>query len=222
MPLRYAALMKYNIGVLRPGGRSRRAFFSSRPRPLTARAPKHVHLLQFQAGIPMRAKPLPSAEYLRATFRYDRRTGQLYWRWRADVNRVCNARFAGRPAGTRLGAQVGVTLKGYGVVRAHRIIWKMIHDQEPEEIDHRDRDPSNNRLANLRPATRVQNVRNRRMPPGASGYPGVSLRHGRWLARITVDGREVRLGSFDDPAKANRAYRRAARRYFGEFAPRDG
>jgi hypothetical protein len=167
----------------------------------------------------MPAKPLPSADYLRATFRYDRRTGELYWRWRADAKPNWNARFAGRPAGCRSSGRVTVSIKGYKLLRAHRIIWKMVHDQEPEEIDHRDGDPGNNRLANLRAATRLQNLRNRRTRPGASGYRGVARRGRRWRARIIVGRRDVHLGTFDDPAEAHRAYRRAARILFGDFAP---
>jgi hypothetical protein len=164
-------------------------------------------------------KPLPSADYLRAILRYDRLTGRLYWRKRADVGASWNACYAGRPAGTAHGGRVLVMIKGCGALHAHRIIWKMVHDREPEEIDHKDGDPGNNRLANLRAATRSENVRNRRVRPGRSGLRGVIRRGGRWAARITVNGREIALGRYDDPVAAYRAYRRAARRLFGAFAP---
>jgi hypothetical protein len=36
-----------------------------------------------------------------------------------------------------------------------------------------------------------------------------------------VGGRSIRLGTYDTPAEAHAAYRRAARRYFGAFARLD-
>jgi hypothetical protein len=169
----------------------------------------------------MPAKPLPSAEHLRALFRYDPRSGTLYWRRRADLGATWNARYAGRPAGTSGGGRVMVLVKGFGALQAHRVIWKMIHDHEPAEIDHRDGDPGNNRLANLRAATRGENARNRRSRPGRSGLRGVIRRGSRWAACISVNGRPVRLGTFDDAAAAHRAYCCAARTLFGGFARTD-
>jgi hypothetical protein len=163
-------------------------------------------------------KTLPSADYLRETFRYDPATGQLYWRRRADAPPQWNTRFAGRIAGFVGQAGIAVRLKGYRALRAHRIIWKMVHGDEPEEIDHVDCNPLNNRLANLRRATRRQNACNRRLQPGASGLKGVSFDRGRWRARIRVNGRSKFLGRFDTAEAAHTAYRRAAQEYFAEFA----
>jgi hypothetical protein len=162
-------------------------------------------------------KSLPSAESLRATFRYDPHTGQLYWRARADAPPQWNTRFAGRIAGFVGQAGIAVRLKGYKALRAHRIIWKMVHGDEPEEIDHVDCNPLNNRLVNLRRATRRQNAYNRRLQPGASGFKGVSFDRGRWRARIRVNGRSKFLGRFDTAEAAHAAYRRAPNPNFAEF-----
>lgn len=166
----------------------------------------------------MSAKALPSAAHLRALLRYDRRTGTLFWRERADAPPGWNARFAGQAAGTRTGWGVAIVVKGHKALLAHRIIWKMVHGEDPVEIDHRDGDPLNNRLRNLRPATRLQNMRNTRRRPGASGYLGVTRRGRRWTAKISVGGRFKWLGTHDTPAAAHAAYRRAARKHFGAFA----
>jgi hypothetical protein len=168
----------------------------------------------------MIAKPLPSAARLRALFRYDRRTGALVWRKRSDVPPCWNTRFAGQEAGHRSALGIAVTLN-YKILRTHRVIWKMVHDQEPDEVDHKDGDPLNNRLANLRAATRMQNMGNTRLRPGASGLRGVARCRRRWSATICVAGRSIRLGTYDTPAEAHAAYRRAARRYFGAFARLD-
>jgi hypothetical protein len=97
----------------------------------------------------------------------------------------------------------------------------MVHDQEPEVVDHKNGDPFDNRLGNLRAATQMQNLRNRRRPAGCRELRGVSRRGRGWLATITVAGRSIRLGSYDTPAEAHEAYRRAARKYFGAFARMD-
>lgn len=164
-------------------------------------------------------KPLPSADYLRATFRYDPRTGVLYWRKRADCRANWNARFAGRRAGSGHPGRVLIMVKGYKLLRAHRIIWKMVHDQEPAVIDHKDGDPGNNRLDNLRAATLAENARNRRVRPGQSGFRGVRRWRKRWAAIITIGSRGIRIGTYDDPAAAHEAYLGAARLHFGAFAP---
>jgi hypothetical protein len=62
---------------------------------------------------------------------------------------------------------------------------------------------------------------NRRLrSDNTSGYKGVFRLSstGKWQARITVDKRRVHLGTFDDPETAYSAYKKAARKYHGEFA----
>ena len=89
---------------------------------------------------------------------------------------------------------------------AHRVIWKMVHDEEPEEIDHIDGNPSNNRLDNLRAVDRITNLRNmRRSKANTSGVTGVHFRRGYWIASIHDEGRQVELGYFTNKDEAIRA-----------------
>jgi hypothetical protein len=88
-------------------------------------------------------------------------------------------------------------------------------------IDHINGDSLDNRRANLRPATPLQNMRNtRRRSDNTSGYKGVSWDQHRsaWAAYIRITGRRQFLGRYGDLADAARAYDAAARQHFGEFA----
>ena len=89
------------------------------------------------------------------------------------------------------------------------------------DVDHRNHDRSDNRRANLRVATRSQNIGNaRRHRDSRSPFKGVTWRKdvSRWTARIMVQGKEHHLGCFDAPEKAAAAYAHAADRLRGEFA----
>lgn len=89
------------------------------------------------------------------------------------------------------------------------------------EWDHIDRNKHNNVPDNLRLATRSQNMANRpKNKNNSSGYKGVRWvnRPTPWQARITVDYKEVHLGSFNNIEQAAVAYNDAALKYFGEFA----
>lgn len=166
----------------------------------------------------MRPKPLPSVEELHALFRYDRRTGRLVWRHRPGARGDWNARLAGRAAGSKCNGRRRVALNG-GSMLASRVIWKMFHGTEPDVVDHVDGDPGNDRISNLRAATRAENARNSRRR-GRSGFKGVHYapRRRRWVARIHLDGRPKHLGCFHCPQDAHAAYARAARKHFGAFA----
>jgi hypothetical protein len=170
----------------------------------------------------MPAKPLPSAEVLYATFRYDPANGFLFWRPRPDRSPQWNGRCADRLAGASGDSRYRVFIRGYGHLTASRIIWKMAHGEEPPVVDHIDGDPSNNRLCNLRAATHVQNAQNRRAT-NKTGFKGVAFRAGRkrgrpWKARIYVGGQQIVLGYFSTPEDASAAYMKAANDYFGNFA----
>lgn len=145
--------------------------------------------------------------------RYDPDTGVLYRRIRTAQR---------HRAGDRADVVVtGGNLRGYRVVAvdsqkflAHRLAWLMTYGAWPSgDIDHRNGDKGDNRIANLRDVVRRVNLENRRKPraDNVSGYLGVHAHQGRWRARIQVRGKGVHVGMFDDPESAHRAYVAAKR-----------
>lgn len=102
---------------------------------------------------------------------------------------------------------------------AHRIIWLYHYGWLPKMLDHKNGNPLDCRLENLRPASRFQNGFNRPANKNTvSGYKGVTLHsEGRWAARITVKRKQINLGHFSTPEAAHKAYCEAAEKYHKLF-----
>lgn len=90
--------------------------------------------------------------------------------------------------------------------------------------DHRDGNGLNNQRHNLRAATPLQNMMNRRgKRGGTSRFKGAWLdRNPRnrkdWRAGIRINGKLKYLGRFHTEEEAGAAYAAAAAEHFGEFA----
>jgi hypothetical protein len=84
------------------------------------------------------------------------------------------------------------------------------------EVDHVNHNKLDNRTENLRLATRQQNGAWRKHYN--SGLKGVRKHRHKWVARISIFGREKHLGSFETQEQAARAYDAAAVEAYGEFA----
>lgn len=172
----------------------------------------------------MPTEALPDPAYLRQRLDHERVPGKLYWREWLPHGPSWNARWAGReafatvrPRGYRQG-----TLDGRKHL-THRVIWAMIHGAWPEdEIDHIDRDPSNND-ENLRVVDRSGNSHNvSRSTRNTSGVVGVCWHRNRncWQALIKSGKTRRFLGHFADFDEAVAA-RRAAEADMG-FHPGHG
>jgi len=148
---------------------------------------------------------------------YDSETGKLSW-----LKRGIGIQFSKEPGcvnkvdGYRL-----VNFKGKRV-KAHILVWFLHYKVWPDlEVDHINRIPTDNRIENLRLATRQQNSANRKMGQGNyHKFKGMSFEKDRkkWLARIRVNGVLINLGRYDNIIDAAKAYDKAALQYFGEFA----
>lgn len=102
-------------------------------------------------------------------------------------------------------------------VYMHRVISGV---KDPKiEIDHIDGDGLNNTRANLRQATRSENMCNRsNQRNNTSGWKGVYRRDNKYRAQIEIRQKSRHLGTFDTPEDAAAAYDRAARELHGVFS----
>lgn len=89
---------------------------------------------------------------------------------------------------------------------AHRLAWFYIYKETPHEVDHIDRDRSNNRIANLRSVNRSLNNHNRTDVIGGTGYRGVWFSGDKFISVIRVNGKRRSLGRFNSAVDASEAY----------------
>lgn len=102
----------------------------------------------------------------------------------------------------------------------HRLVWLYVHGRfPPADVDHRDGNRANNRLSNLREATRSENCQNAALKRNnTTGQTGVWPVGRRWRARLTVAGTHYHLGYFTDKPDADAAYLHA-KSEFHTFQP---
>lgn len=138
------------------------------------------------------------AARLREVLKYEPETGRFTWRVRPSNS-------------MRIGDVAGCLSKrnGHWQIRlfdrcyqAHRLAWLYVYGEWPVvEIDHVNRVRADNRIANLRLATRSENNQNTSLrSDSTSGHKGVSWhsRDKRWVAEIKLDKKKRYLGSFVD------------------------
>ena len=149
---------------------------------------------------------------------FEHRDGKLYWRTVAHPNKKY---LVGQEAGS-------IHQTGYRHVswlgkvhKVHRLIFLLEHGYLPPEIDHINSDRQDNRLKNLRPATRSENQCNRNaLSNNTSGYAGVSW-HGKskaWVVRLMKNGKSKSIGYFKDLELAGLVSAEARSLYHGAYA----
>ena len=152
-------------------------------------------------------------ERLKELLHYDPETG-IFTRKIAASNRVRVGDVAGTLSG---GGYVYVCVDGHSY-RAHRLAWLYTYGTFPsDKLDHEDRDRSNNRISNLRPATQKQNCENVGLQVNnTSGFRGVSWNKAasKWSAAIKHNYRRIHLGLFNTAEEASAAFESAANKLF--------
>ena len=155
---------------------------------------------------------VPTQQHLRELFDYDPRTG-VVTRSLCTANRHTQGEIVGTK-GARGYLQATVNSLKYPL---HRLIWCWVHGTWPtDDIDHINRVRDDNRIENLRIATRSEN--NHNAGPNranTSGHRGAcwDKSKGLWAANIGVNGRTQFLGRYATAEEAGRAYLAAKLKY---------
>jgi hypothetical protein len=169
-------------------------------------------LRRYYYGPPSK-REIPLTQFrLKELLRYEPKTGQFFWQ--VDKSTTKTGDRAGSMNDNKY-EQIDVDGKKY---KSHRLAWLYVYGYFPERLDHKNRNKSDNRIANLREATRSQNGANSKVQrTNHTGLKGVT-QHGRgWQACVGHVGKRVYLGTFDTKKEAHIAYCEAAERLYGEF-----
>ena len=153
------------------------------------------------------AKTNLTAQRLREVLDYNPETGKF-----------TNKRTLGRSAAGSIAGRLHAT-NGYiyiGIDRsrffAHRLAWLHVYGEWPDgEIDHINRNKSDNRIENLRPVSHALNNQNKVLPQSNSKLQlrGVSPHRKGFQAVITVNQKQKYLGVFATAQDASAAYWKA-------------
>lgn len=116
-----------------------------------------------------------------------------------------------------------VTNRGYVVisifntqVRAHRLAWFYVYGVFPDSIDHINGIKTDNRIKNLRNVSQQENTKNRALNKNnKSGVSGVRWVQSvsKWISRISVGGKHIGLGYFDNKFDAVAVRKSAEKQY---------
>lgn len=133
-------------------------------------------------------------ERVKELFDYDFLTGDLVWRESFHPLAIKGGRAGSVKTNGSGYYRIGVDGKNY---RLHSIIYLWHYGVIPELIDHIDQDTTNCKIDNLRPADRyINSVNSKVRSDNTSGYRGVGLYRGKWVAYISSGGTRKHLGCF--------------------------
>lgn len=157
---------------------------------------------------------------LRQCLKYDPLTGNIYHKRRPESmfngpnqTKRWNGRFAGKRADSQSSdGYIRISINR-ARLRGHRVAWALYYGEWPQsEIDHINGDRCDNRIQNLRLATRQANMRNiSKRADNTSGATGVGwhAKTGKWRAHI----RKEYIGLFNSFNEALAAREQKAREY---------
>lgn len=154
-------------------------------------------------------------EELKKYLYYDMQSGNFYWKFYSG-NRIK----IGNVAGSK-------TNHGYISIRvnkhrqyAHRLAWLYVYGKIPKQLDHINRNGTDNRISNLRECTQAENMKNvPKLSTNKSGYKGVSWakNNRKWVVYARHKGKKVNLGYYECIKEAANVYKNFALEHHKQF-----
>lgn len=155
-------------------------------------------------------------EQLKELLSYNKETGIFTWitKTASRSNRIKIGEIAGSLDHSCGYIKIQINNKSY---RAHRLAWLYEYGKWPDkDLDHINHNPSDNRLCNLREVTHRENHMNKaKRKANTSGVTGVCWCKDRnkWMAQISIDGKNNYLGYFDELECAIKVRKEAEAKY---------
>lgn len=153
-------------------------------------------------------------ELLHELFEY--KDGNLYWKIKVGVRSSI-----GKKAGSIRKDkyfQIQINKKPFLI---HRLIFLYHHGYLPAYIDHIDCNRGNNKIENLRAATKINNGQNlKKRIANKSGYKNVFWKKDikKWAVQLPIDGKKKWFGSYFDIEVARFVAETMRHKYHGKWA----
>jgi hypothetical protein len=147
---------------------------------------------------------------------FEYKDGELFWN-----KTLSNVAQKGKRAGCKSTSSYGSVMVDKKSYCIHKVIFCMHHGYIPEQVDHIDRNRSNHKIENLRPATNGLNSMNKVVQSNNKlGIKNVCWNntHRKWLVQVNAFGKRVVSKMFDNLELAELVALEARNKYHGEFA----
>ena len=97
-------------------------------------------------------------------------------------------------------------------LKAHQFIWYCVHNEISEMIEHKDRNPSNNKIENLQKLSGNLAASLNGFNRGAKGYSYKKSKN-VFISSIRINGKYIYIGSYKNESDARNAYLEAKKIY---------
>lgn len=158
----------------------------------------------------------PAISRLHELFDYCQKTGNLI----RKIYMAPNAKVGDIAGAPRKDGRVFINVDGKKY-RAHHLVWLWHGKELPKLIDHINRNPSDNRIENLRVADNFQNGWNANLSArNKTGVKGLfwNKQSGKWRVRLMAGLKIIEGGQFNDFELAELVSNELRHKYHGDFA----